>query len=136
LSRAATAARPRRRRAIALAAALAALLALDLARPPREQWSARLLLAGIARYRATLSPALGRAGLACRFEPSCSRYAEGAIRADGALLGGARSLWRIARCGPWTPAGTYDPPVAAPGPRAVAPTPPPADRLDSETESP
>ncbi len=125
-------ARRRARAPLWLAAGLLALLAFDLARPPREQRSARLLLAGIARYRATLSPALGRAGLACRFEPSCSRYAEGAIRADGALVGGARAFWRIARCGPWTPAGTLDPPVPAP----IAPTPAPSDRLDSAAETP
>jgi uncharacterized protein len=46
----------------------------------------------------------------CRFEPSCSRYAEGAIRKDGALVGAARATWRVLRCGPWTEAGTYDPP--------------------------
>jgi len=99
----------RRRVAIALVALLA-LLALDLSRPPERQWSARLALAGIARYRTWVSPWLGRAGIACRFQPTCSRYAEGAIRKDGALVGGARAAWRILRCGPWTPAGSVDPP--------------------------
>jgi putative component of membrane protein insertase Oxa1/YidC/SpoIIIJ protein YidD len=32
------------------------------------------------------------------------------IRRDGALVGSARAGWRVLRCGPWTPAGTPDPP--------------------------
>jgi putative component of membrane protein insertase Oxa1/YidC/SpoIIIJ protein YidD len=100
----------RRRRWIAGGVALVALLALDLARAPAEQWTARAELAAIARYRAWLSPVLARGGVRCRFEPSCSRFAEGAIRADGALVGTLRAGWRVLRCGPWTPAGTVDPP--------------------------
>jgi hypothetical protein len=100
----------RRRRWPAVLAVLLVLLALDLAQPPAEQLSARFLLAGIDLYQVTLSPRLGATGVRCRFEPSCSRYAEGAIREDGALVGSARAAWRIARCGPWTPAGTVDPP--------------------------
>lgn len=103
----------RRRRLIAMGAALLlllALLAIDLARPPRRQASARLLLAGIDLYQATLSPLLGKTGARCRFQPTCSHYGEGAIRKHGALVGGWKAVWRIARCGPWTPAGTVDPP--------------------------
>lgn len=100
----------RRRRWPAVLAVLLVVLALDLAQPPADQLSARFLLAGIDLYQATLSPRLGATGVRCRFEPSCSRYAEGAIREDGALVGSARAAWRIARCGPWTPAGTVDPP--------------------------
>lgn len=87
-----------------------ALLAVDLARPPREQASAALLLAGIDAYQRTLSPAGAAAGVRCRFTPTCSRYAEAVIRRDGALVGSLRAAWRLARCGPWTPAGTVDPP--------------------------
>jgi putative membrane protein insertion efficiency factor len=87
-----------------------ALLALDLARAPERQWTARAELWAIAGYQSTLSPWLARAGTRCRFTPSCSRYAEAAIRADGALVGTARALGRLARCGPWTSAGTIDPP--------------------------
>lgn len=86
------------------------LLALDLSRPPERQLSARALLASIDLYQATLSPLLARGGARCRFEPSCSRYAEGAIREDGALVGTGRAAWRILRCGPWSEAGTVDPP--------------------------
>ena len=30
-------------------------------------------------------------------------------RKDGALIGSLRAIWRVARCGPWTPMGTVDP---------------------------
>ena len=88
---------------------LLALLAWDLSRRPERQVSAALLVSGIRLYQATLSPAVAGAGVRCRFEPTCSHYAEGSIRRYGALRGGWRSAVRLARCGPWTPAGTLDP---------------------------
>ncbi len=100
---------PRRRRVLALLL-LVALAALDLSRPPAHQVSARLLLGAIHTYQATLSPLMPRVGVHCRFTPTCSRYAEGAIRKYGALGGSWRGAWRVMRCGPWTPAGTVDPP--------------------------
>ena len=99
-----------RRRAWIAALAIGLVLALDLARPPAHQLSARGLIGAIHLYQATLSPQLGKAGVRCRFKPSCSHFAEGAIKKDGALVGSARAAWRILRCGPWTPAGTFDPP--------------------------
>src|ERR1700720_4253654 len=89
---------------------VAGVLAIDLARPPARQASARLLLGGIHLYQATLSPRLSAFGVQCRFRPTCSHYAEGAIARYGALSGSLRAAWRIVRCGPWTPLGTYDPP--------------------------
>jgi uncharacterized protein len=94
----------------AAALALVLLGTLDLARPPAEQLSAHALLAGIHLYQRNLSPWLGAFGVRCRFTPSCSHYAEGAIRKSGALVGSLRAVWRILRCGPWTPAGTVDEP--------------------------
>ena len=88
-----------------------ALLACDLARPPASQASARLLLGGIHLYQATLSPRMPALGVHCRFTPTCSHYAVGAIERHGALLGSLRAVWRICRCGPWTRLGTYDPPT-------------------------
>jgi putative component of membrane protein insertase Oxa1/YidC/SpoIIIJ protein YidD len=102
--------RRRVRPAVVALAFVLLLLALDLSRAPGRQWTARAELMAIARYRAHLSPWLARAGTRCRFTPSCSRYAEAAIRADGALVGTARAGWRVLRCGPWTAAGTLDPP--------------------------
>jgi uncharacterized protein len=67
---------------------------------------ARLVLIGLIRlYRVTLS---GWLGSQCRFHPTCSRYAEDAVRAVGAIRGSALAVWRVARCGPLT-AGGVDP---------------------------
>lgn len=67
---------------------------------------ARALLIGLVKlYRLTLS---GWLGSQCRFHPTCSRYAEDAIRTHGAIRGMLMAAWRIARCGPFT-AGGFDP---------------------------
>ncbi|MEK6719148.1 MAG: membrane protein insertion efficiency factor YidD [Chloroflexota bacterium] len=44
----------------------------------------------------------------CRYEPSCSRYAEQAILTHGLLRGSLMGARRIARCQPWGGSG-YDP---------------------------
>ena len=66
---------------------------------------ARLLMLPIAGYRRFISPLFAPR---CRFAPSCSEYALGALMEYGA----ARGLWlavkRIARCHPFNPGG-YDP---------------------------
>ena len=93
-----------------LLALLLLAFGLDWARAPERQWTARAEIAAIHAYQRTLSPALARGGVRCRFRPSCSHYAEAVIRRDGALVGSLRTAWRLLRCGPWTPAGTYDPP--------------------------
>lgn len=64
-----------------------------------------LLLVLLASYRRILSPLLGSA---CRFEPSCSRYASDAIRQHGALRGCWMAARRIARCHPFHEGG-FDP---------------------------
>jgi len=56
-------------------------------------------------YRATLSPIFGNA---CRFDPSCSHYAEDALRKYGAFKGSMMSIKRLLRCHPWHEGG-YDP---------------------------
>lgn len=70
----------------------------------------RAAIAGIHGYQQTLAPLAERAGIRCRFSPSCSRYAEVVVARDGAVRGGWLVLKRVARCGPWTPAGTRDNP--------------------------
>lgn len=92
-------------------AALALLsLAFDASRPPERQWTVRGLVGAIHLYQATGSRLMPRLGVHCRFTPTCSHYGEGALRKHGAFKGTLLTLRRVARCGPWTPAGTYDPP--------------------------
>lgn len=98
------------RRKLIVGAVLLVLLLLDSVRAPANQLSARFLLGGIHLYQATLSPFNRKIGVRCRFQPTCSHYGEGAIRKYGALIGTGKAVWRILRCGPWTPAGTIDPP--------------------------
>jgi putative membrane protein insertion efficiency factor len=103
---------PRRRRLVLGAAAVAALAALaaDLVRAPRDQTTTRAAVAAVHLYQRTASRVMPSLGVRCRFEPTCSRYAEAVLARDGVLRGGWLTLRRLARCGPWTPAGTVDPP--------------------------
>jgi putative membrane protein insertion efficiency factor len=68
-------------------------LAWDAGAPVR--WGLIRLIHG---YRAVASPFLGGN---CRFYPSCSHYAEDAIRLRGAIRGTALATWRILRCNPF-----------------------------------
>lgn len=74
-----------------------------------------LLLAAIRVYRASLS---GWLGGQCRFHPSCSRYAEEAIRVHGAAKGTFMATRRVLRCNPFGRGG-------------LDPVPPRRDRADS-----
>lgn len=65
-----------------------------------------ILLFLIKAYRLLLSPALGAN---CRFAPTCSAYAEQAVRRHGVMRGGNLAVRRILRCHPWHPGG-WDPP--------------------------
>jgi putative membrane protein insertion efficiency factor len=65
----------------------------------------QLLLLGIRGYQRFVSPVLPPA---CRFHPTCSAYAAGAIERHGAVRGSWLALRRLARCHPWNPGG-YDP---------------------------
>lgn len=78
-------------------------------------------LAALYFYRTVLSLERGFLGVAfkmmlpygfvssgCRFFPSCSAYAEDAVRQYGLLNGSVLFLHRILRCGPWSEGG-YDP---------------------------
>lgn len=62
-------------------------------------------VAPIRFYRRFISPALPPR---CKYEPSCSRYAEQAIREYGILRGLVLAGWRLMRCNPWSHGG-YDP---------------------------
>jgi putative membrane protein insertion efficiency factor len=60
------------------------------------------LLALLAVYRKLISPVLPQA---CRYYPSCSQYAQDAVRIHGPLLGPWLALKRLLRCHPWAPGG-------------------------------
>ncbi|MBH0179081.1 MAG: membrane protein insertion efficiency factor YidD [Nitrospira sp.] len=53
-------------------------------------------------YRLMISPLLGPA---CRFEPTCSRYALDAVNRYGALQGLGLTLVRLMKCHPFHPGG-------------------------------
>jgi uncharacterized protein len=59
----------------------------------------------IRLYQLCLSPWLGTC---CRFEPSCSHYAQEAVARHGAAKGGLLALRRLLRCHPLARHG-YDP---------------------------
>ena len=70
-------------------------------------------------YRNAISPLIGAN---CRYQPTCSAYAEEALRRHGAFKGGWLALRRIGRCHPWGGSG-YDPV-------------PPVNDLDGEQDDP
>ncbi|WNO09129.1 membrane protein insertion efficiency factor YidD [Teredinibacter sp. KSP-S5-2] len=71
----------------------------------RTKLTALPFLLVIRFYRFWLSPWLGNQ---CRFEPTCSRYAEQAIQQRGVIIGLTLSIIRILKCNPWHKGG-YDP---------------------------
>ena len=72
----------------------------------------RYLIAAIHSYRRALSPLKPPS---CRFDPTCSAYALGAVERFGAARGSWLALRRLLRCHPFNPGG-YDPvPEIAPG---------------------
>ena len=66
---------------------------------------AKFLMALVRAYQLAVSPWLPPA---CRFYPSCSRYAMEALREHGALRGAWLALRRLLKCHPFHPGG-YDP---------------------------
>jgi len=54
-------------------------------------------MGAIRLYQITLSPLFAGS---CRFEPSCSRYAMGALEQHGLRRGAWLALRRLARCHP------------------------------------
>ena len=99
-----------KKRVLVAVGLIALAIALDLRRPPAAQWSTAAAVGGIHLYQATFSRVYARMGAQCRFTPTCSHYGEAVVKKFGALRGGWMAAKRILRCGPWTPAGTNDPP--------------------------
>lgn len=76
--------------------------------PARQSLPVVVLSTLIRLYR--LVP---RAGLRCRFHPSCSGYALEALERHGARRGVLLSARRVGRCHPFNPGG-FDPVPPAP----------------------
>jgi putative membrane protein insertion efficiency factor len=80
---------------------------------PRQRGAAEMLgraaraivLAPVVGYQKLISPAIPQR---CKYEPTCSRYAVGAVRQYGILRGLVLAGWRLLRCNPWSYGG-YDP---------------------------
>jgi len=58
-------------------------------------------------YRATISHVYGDV---CKYYPSCSAYAVGAVQQHGVVKGVALAAARLARCHPWAQGGIDDVP--------------------------
>jgi putative membrane protein insertion efficiency factor len=65
----------------------------------------RLVLASVRLYQVVFSPMYSGS---CRFVPSCSEYADEAVRRFGAVRGSWLALRRLARCRPFAAHG-FDP---------------------------
>jgi putative membrane protein insertion efficiency factor len=61
-----------------------------------------LFIIPIRLYRYLISPLLGPS---CRFHPSCSMYAEEAIREHGLVRGSWLAVKRLGKCHPWHEGG-------------------------------
>jgi len=65
-------------------------------------------LALIRFYQIVVSPllvAISGPGSGCRFHPTCSHYAAGAVERHGLLAGVWLAVRRLAKCHPWNPGG-------------------------------
>lgn len=60
------------------------------------------MIAAMLGYRATISHMYGDV---CKYYPSCSAYAVGALQQHGVLKGVALTAARLARCHPWAQGG-------------------------------
>jgi putative membrane protein insertion efficiency factor len=83
------------------------------ARAPLDprRWPALLLVGAVRAYQLVVSPWLAPT---CRFYPSCSAYAVGALREHGAVRGAWLALRRLLRCHPWNPGGVDPVPPRSP----------------------
>ena len=77
-----------------------------------DRWLIGLSALLLSAYRVVLGPLFAGA---CRFQPSCSHYAEEAIRRHGSVRGAWLTLTRLCRCHPFH-AGGIDPVPPAGGP--------------------
>jgi putative membrane protein insertion efficiency factor len=90
-----------------------------MTRTDRPTLPARVLQAPVRAWRVLSTRMPPR----CRFHPSCSAYALGALETHGAARGSWLAVRRVSRCHPWHPGG-FDPvPPRAEGNRRKGPEP-------------
>ena len=65
-------------------------------------WPVRIGVVVVRAYQLAIGPFTGGA---CRFDPSCSAYAIGALEEHGLLRGTWLALRRVARCHPFAQPG-------------------------------
>lgn len=91
-----------------------------------SQLPALPLILLVKAYRLTISPMLGPV---CKWHPSCSTFALGALETHGALKGSLLTVARLVRCNPFSlggldpvpPRGAWRPTIHADGtPRAFS----------------
>ncbi len=68
----------------------------------RPNLIARALTGLVRGYQLIVSPWFAPT---CRYYPSCSAYAVGALQTHGAIRGLGLATWRILRCNPWSKGG-------------------------------
>ena len=93
---------------LALIAAAFCAAALEAAREPERQVSARAWVAVVRTYQARARPLLeGR--VQCRYHPTCSEYSIEAVQRWGIARGSVLTARRLASCRARVPLGTEDP---------------------------
>jgi len=61
-----------------------------------------LVIAFLIGYRKVISPLYGDV---CKYYPTCSHYGLQQFQQHGVVIGTAMTIWRIARCNPWSNGG-------------------------------
>lgn len=69
---------------------------------PSQSPAQRIVVAPIRAYQRVVSPMFGRR---CKYYPTCSAYAVGAVREYGVFRGIVLAGWRLLRCNPWSAGG-------------------------------
>ncbi len=67
-----------------------------------------VIIGALHAYRTIISPLYGDV---CKYYPSCSAYAVGAVQQHGVVKGAALTAARLARCHPWAAGGIDDVPA-------------------------
>ena len=68
----------------------------------------KIFISLIEFYQKHISSWLDSKNIKCKYYPTCSEYTKQAIQKYGIFKGGAKGIWRILRCNPFSKGG-YDP---------------------------